>query len=75
MTCSVGLMCPALVQIPKECSESQVRSWFEPYGSIVSVVVKRNAVAGVTAVVSLESIGFRLWHGSHVGLKGLQAEC
>lgn len=78
MTCSVGLRCPALVhvQIPKECSESQVRSWFEPYGSIVSLVVKRNAVAGVTAVVSLESIGFACGLvRMHVGLKGLQAEC
>lgn len=51
---------PSPVQIPKECEESQVRSWFEPYGSIVSLVVKRNAVAGVIAVVSLHALCYKL---------------
>jgi hypothetical protein len=48
------------VQIPKECSESSVRSWFQPHGEIVSLVVKRNAVAGVVDVVSAQALSSQL---------------
>lgn len=38
------------MQIPKELADTEVRGWFEPYGSIVSIVVKRNPKAGVSGL-------------------------
>lgn len=43
------------VQIPKELTDAEVRGWFEPYGSLVSIVVKRNPKAGVSGLSFLAS--------------------